>query len=636
MLDAAIVLIFVIYSISVGFAHRRQASRGLDEYFLAGRSISGWKAGCSMAATQYAADTPLLVMGLVATAGIFSLWRLWVYGIAFLMMGFLLAAPWRNARVLTDAELTELRYSGPLAALLRALKAIHLGTLVNCTVLAMVLIAASRLAEPFLVWHEWVPGLVQPVAAWLERFALTLTSVPADHPDVWQYSANNVISIAAIVAFTWLYSTTGGLRSVIATDVVQFIIAMLATACYAFIVVGRVGGLAAIPEKLRTLYGETAAHGLLSFGPIRWDDAMMLFCTVLAVQWFAQVNADGTGYLAQRSMACRSDHDARVAAVTFTFAQVLVRSLLWLPIALGLLILYPVDSLPALGSASESFRVAREATFATGIRDFLPVGVRGLMLTGMLAALASTVDTHLNWGASYWTNDLYKRFVMQSWLKRTPGPRELVWVARLSSVGILCLALWVAVNLSSIQAAWHLSLLFGSGLGIVLILRWLWYRINVYSELTAIAVSCLLSPILLFGVPTLSEGARLLWMTAISSVAVIGVTLLTRPEDEITLRTFYARAKPCGYWRPVARALGEDPAAPRRVFTRALAATILCSITLFCFVIGAGTWLVQTPRGLDLLPPLLLLGVGTALIPLWVRLGFRNTSRDQTPIEKWV
>jgi len=623
MLDALIVLAFVAYSITVGLRHRRRASQNLEEYFLAGRRVPGWQAGLSMAATQYAADTPLLVAGLVATAGVFALWRLWVYGIAFLLMGFVFAAAWRRAGVLTDAEFTELRYSGPVASLLRALKAVHLGTLVNCAVLAMVLIAASRIAETFLPWHLWLPvGVIEPIAQLMERTGFLLTTLPANHPDAWRVAAANVMSITAIVGFTWLYSTTGGLRSVISTDLVQFAIMMAATACYALWILRDIGGVSQLPHRLAALYGSGAAQHLLSFGPPRWDDAMALFCAVLAVQWFAQVNADGTGYLAQRSMACRTDTDARAAAVTFAFAQVLLRSLLWLPIILGLLVLYPAAQLPLAETAPEAFRVERELLFATGIRDVLPVGIRGLMLTGMLAALASTVDTHLNWGASYWTNDLYKRFIMERWLKRTPSGRELVWVARASSVGLLLIALVIAVNLSSIQSAWHLSLLVGSGLGIVLMLRWVWYRINVYSELTAGLSALLLSPILLFGYPGLDEGARLLWMTALSTIAVIGVTLLTKPETMQTLTMFYSRARPCGFWEPVARQCGEDPRLPRRQLWRAVAATVLASGSLFCLLIALGAWVTQGPAGGLRAGPILLLLGGLAMIPLWVRLGF--------------
>lgn len=599
-IDSLILGVFVCYSVAAGFYHRKKASRGPEDYFLAGRTLKGWQAGLSMSATQFAADTPLLVTGLVATAGLFSLWRLWIYALAFLLMGFVLGTSWRRAGVLTDAELTELRYGGRGAFWLRVLKAVHLGTFVNCTVLAMVLIAAARIAEPFLPWHAWLPaGWTEPVAEGMRRIGFALTTLPEDHPRVWIASADNLLSISAIVLFVWLYSATGGLRSVVATDVVQFCLAMAATAGYAWIVLRESGGWRLFPDKLEALYGPESAGRLLSFGPADWSAATWAFCGVLAVQWFAQVNADGTGYLAQRTMACRTDRDARSAAVIFTFAQVLFRSLLWLPIAVGLLILYPVEGAAPGAGGGETFRILREAVFAQGIRDFLPAGLRGLMLTGMLAALASTVDTHLNWGASYWTNDLYKRLLMEGALKRTPSDRELVRVARASTVGILAMALVIAVNLQSIQDAWHLSLLLGAGLGGVLILRWVWYRINLYSELTAGAVSLTLSPVLLFGFPQLSEEARMLWMVGISTAAVLAVTLLTRPERPERLRAFYERARPCGFWGAVAQETGENPAdAPRRL-RRELGSVLLTAAGLLTLLIGAGSALIQAPRGAE-------------------------------------
>jgi len=621
-IDLAILLAFVVYSISVGFRLRRQASRSLVDYFLAGRSLKGWKAGCSMAATQYAADTPLLVTGLVATAGVFSLWRLWTYAIAFLLMGFMFGSCWRRAGALTDAEFTELRYSGGGAAFLRAFKAIHLGTVINCTVLAMVLIAATRLCEPFLIWHEWLPeSFVTPLADALSRWNVSFSSLPLDHPDVWLRSSDNLISILAILAFTALYSTTGGLRSVVATDVLQFAIAMVATFLYAWIVVSRVGGLGMMTEKLGMLYGDEARNAILSFGPHDLSTITVLFLGVLGVQWFAQVNSDGTGYLAQRTMACETDRDAKQAAVVFTFAQVVVRSLLWLPIALCLLILYPVEHLPAMGEASEALRVAREGTFATGIKDFLPIGIRGLMLTGMLAALASTVDTHLNWGASYWTNDLYKRFVMEKFLKRTPKSTELVWVARASNIGIIGFAILIMANLSSIQTAWHVSLLFGSGLGVVLILRWIWYRINLWSEVSALGTSLVLSLILLFAFPNMDEGARLLVMVVVSTAVVIGVTLSTPAEPYDKLLSFYKRVRPPGFWQPIARLSGDDRRDPKRLFGNKLIATTLASVSVFTLLTGIGTLLVGRPAWGTLWGSAGLVLLGVVLVPVWWRLG---------------
>ncbi len=629
ILDILILAAFVAWSVSTGFYYRRRASRGLEDYFLAGRTLKGWQAGLSMAATQYAADTPLLVTGLVAAAGIFAVWRLWVYGIAFLVLAFLLSPLWRRAGVITDAELTELRYGGRASNWLRALKAVYLGTLVNCTVLAMVLTAAARICEVFLPWHSWLPGgTLRPLAEGMKSAGFLLTSLTPDHPEAWIRSADNALSISLIVGFTWLYSATGGLRSVVATDVVQFGIMMAGTVVFAFFVLARVGGPAALPGELAERYGKEAARGILSFGPSGWKEGAGLFCAVLAVQWFAQVSADGSGYLAQRSMACRSDREAKLAGLSFAFVQVVFRSLAWLPIVAALLLVYPAETLPPLGRAPETFTKAREVTFALGIKDLLPAGFRGLMLTGMLAALASTVDTHLNWGASYWTNDLYKAFLMERGLKRKPSPRELVWIARASNLGVLLLALWIGMFLGSIGAAWRVSLLFGSGMGLVLLLRWTWHRINAWSEFAAGGTALLAAPILLFGFPGMQDGERMLWVTGLSAGMLLLVTFLTPPEKMETLKRFYQRVRPPGFWGPVAKACGEEGGAPGRALLRALLAVLLSSATLFSLLVGGGILLVQAPKGGELLLPLGLLAGGIALVPFWWKLGMGGDQKE--------
>ncbi len=267
MIDLLIVTAFIIYSLSSGFIAKSKASQSLEEYFLAGRSVKGWKAGFSMAATQYAADTPLLVMGLIATGGIFMLWRLWIYGIAFLLLGIVLGKSWRRAMVLTDAEFTEIRYSGDGVLFLRGLKAFFYGTLINCTVMAMVLIAATRISEVFLPWNEWIPAeFYNQLVLFVKSIGVPIASTDPNM-GIWAGTTNNIISIFVIVAFTALYSTTGGLRSVIATDVAQFIIAMVATAAYAFVIVDEAGGLGNIIDQLYLLYGQTKADEMLSFGP---------------------------------------------------------------------------------------------------------------------------------------------------------------------------------------------------------------------------------------------------------------------------------------------------------------------------------------------------------------------------------
>ncbi len=630
LLDAAILGTFAVYAVASGLRARRLASRGLDDYFLAGRSLSGTQAGVSMAATQFAADTPLLVTGLIATAGIFSLWRLWIYALAFLLMGFVLAASWRRSGVLTDAELSERRYGGGPALALRIAKAFYFGTLFNCVVLAMVLFATKEIAEPFLTWDHWLPeSIFDPLVRAVRSLGVSFAREGPGLGDASVRSANNLLSITALVSVTALYSTTGGLRSVVRTDIAQFGVMLVATAVYAAWVVSAAGGLDAIDDAIRARFdgrspGGLTASQLLAFTPGEARDAGFAVLAMLGLQWLLQINSDGTGYLAQRSMACRSDSDARHAAVVFVVLQILVRSLLWLPLGLGLLVLFPPD--PSLGQ--DALVADREATYVRGIRELLPPGLVGLLLTGMLAALASTLDTHLNWGASYWTNDLYKRVWCESLQRRDPSPRGAVWVARASTFGILAIALVVMTQLGSIQGAWRVSLLLGAGVGVVLVLRWLWWRMNAWGELVALGTSAVLAPVLLSILPGEQEAARLLAVSAGSTLFGVAAALATAPEDDALLRTFYERARPPGWWGPVAIAAGRDPRSDTQRLGRGLAAVAIAGFSIFSLLTGCGSLLVGSP------PPAWfplreawiasLLVIGTALVPVWWRLGRRS------------
>ncbi|MEE8476419.1 MAG: sodium transporter [Myxococcota bacterium] len=628
-LDVLILLSFTALAIGAGLRARKQASKSLEEYFLAGRTLSGWKAGVSMAATQFAADTPLLVTGLIATGGLFALWRLWIYAIAFLLLGFVLAPLWRRARVLTDAELAELRYSARPAAWLRGIKAVYFGTIFNCTVLAMVLWATKEVAEPFLLWNQWLPSsLFESAESFVTWVGIPFARELGVGSDVWTRSTNNALSLFAIVSVTLLYSTTGGLRGVIQTDLLQFALMLGGMAVYAGFIVAEVGGLDAIPARIRERFAGGGPGGItpdeiLAITPGRARDAGFLVLSVFGLQWLVQMNADGTGYLAQRSMACRSDADAKRAALVFTGLQIVLRSLLWIPIGLGLLLLFPPDPGLALGALSAD----REVSFVRGMAELLPTGARGLLLTAMLAALASTIDTHLNWGASYWTNDLYKRFFCEAWRRRTPSARELVWVARSSNLLILGVALAIMTQLSSIQAAWHASLLLGAGMGVPLLLRWFWWRMNVWGELGAIGMSVLLAPALLWWVPPDQEALRLLSMALGATAAGVGLSLAIGPESMDSLRRFYDRVQPPGFWGPVAKSAGRDPERDRRRLGRGLLATALASLSTFCVLAGLATWLAGSPEpvgwpgGRPLwIAALLLVGVG--VVPVWWRLAF--------------
>ncbi len=622
MLDLLIVVAFIVYGLMSGLRARSKASQSLDEYFLAGRTIKGWRAGVSMAATQFAADTPLLVAGLVATAGVFAVWRLWIYGLAFLLLAWLFASNWRRAGVLTDAEVTRVRYSGRAVAPLRLFKAVYYGTVINCVVLAMVLVAAIRIAEVFLPWHEWLPaGLYQVVASFIEASGIRLgESITGLDPITT--SANNLISILLILVFTATYSITGGLRAVVQTDVMQFAVAMLGTVAYAWFVVDAAGGLGGLTDRVVELYGMEQASKLLSFSPpSNVGEAVLPFLVIVGMQWLFQMNSDGTGYLAQRSMACPTDREARIAGLVFTWLQILVRSLFWLAISIGLLVLYPFS--PAEAGA-DGFTAAREALFVTGIDELMPPGLRGLMLVGLLAALASTVDTHLNWGASYWSNDVYRAVVAPKLLKREAKDKELVLVARISNVVILLIAMVIMANLGSIQTAWFISLLFGAGMGAVLVLRWLWERINLYSELAAMLVSLILAPVLLyyFGTDPGEEWIRLGLMSLITCAAAVLITFVTPRTDDATLQLFYRKVRPFGFWGRTAALCGDQGRA-RGAFGSRVLAVVVTAVSLYSLLVGIGRLAFPPPEGGDWLS-WLSLGVGLVLSPVWLRMALSD------------
>jgi SSS family solute:Na+ symporter len=455
----------------------------------------------------------------------------------------------------------------------------------------MVLVAATRISEIFLYWNEWLPAeIYRPIYDLVRIIGIPLSS-GATGLETYIATTNNLISIMMILVFTALYSTTGGLRSVIATDTVQFSLAMIGTIIYAIVVMSKSGGLGQMVQQLKILYGSVQAEQILSFSPQKME-ALGPFLVIIGLQWFFERNSDGTGYFAQRMMACRSDRDAEVGAFVFAWLQILLRSLVWLVIGVGLLVLYPYS--PG-APVTEQFVAGREILFASGIRDLLPPVVKGMVLTGLLAALASTIDTHLTWGASYWSNDLYKRIINEAWLNRKPPDKELVGIARLSNVIILVIALIIMSNLGSIQTAWYITLLFGAGTGAVLVLRWLWERVNLYSEISAIVVSLIAAPIIL--IATEQEWLRLLSMSVISTVCVIIVTLSTKPVSEKVLSRFYRKVEPPGFWKNTAARSKLDASRPMRTLRNGIYLTITVSLSLYLLLIGFGRLLFPPPDG---------------------------------------
>ena len=444
-LDWLVLLLALAAPVAVGVVHGRRSGSSLSGFFLSGRDLPWWMAGTSMVATTFAADTPLAVTGIVATSGIAGNWLWWNAALGSMLTVVLFARLWRRAGILTDVEFVELRYSGRAASLLRAVRALYLGLPVNCLVIGWVNLALAKVLSIGLGWER-------------------LTAV--------------LFGLAA----TGGYAALAGLRGVVAADLVQFAIALtgaVGLAYYALAAPG-VGGLegllAALPDSTFRLWPTVQdAHGGLAAPSTSMALPVVAFIAYLGVQWWASwypgQEPGGGGYVAQRMMSARDERDAVLGTLWFTVAHYCLRPWPWVLVALAALVLYPDLADP-------------EAGYVLVLRDHLPPGWRGLLVGAFFAAYMSTVSTQLNWGTSYLVNDVYKRFVR-------PGADEahLVGVSRLTTLLVMVVSGAMTFGLESVRQAWEFVLESGAGVGLVLILRWYWWRVTAISELAALAAA---------------------------------------------------------------------------------------------------------------------------------------------------
>lgn len=570
-LDFGILALYLVGSLAVGLRTRERAGSSALEYFLAGRQLPWWAAGTSMVATTFAADTPLAVTGLVASGGVAGNWIWWVWGISHLLAALVFARYWRRLEVFTDAEVLERRYSGRPAAVLRAVKAGYMALFLNTLTLGWVILAMRKIAG------QIVPGL---------------------DPAVVTFGA---------MGLAVLYSALGGLRSVVITDVFQFGLAMVGALALAVAAVQGVGGLSGLQDGLQQTYGARTAD-LLAFVPQGDLPGLPLglFAVLLTVGWWRV--AEGGGYLAQRFAACRSAEDAERAGVLFAVVHNALRPWPWILVGLCALVVWPLDLGPCADTCAEGYQCVagrcvlpdREATYVAMMLRELPPGALGLMVTSLVAAFMSTVDTHVNWGSSYLVRDVWARFV-----RPASGPEEQVRVGRAASLLMGSLAAGLSLGMESIAGAWLFVLTLGSGLGSVTLARWLWWRVNASAELVCLLVSTALAlGLVLAGAPTvaglpnplhlgpISQQARIL-IVSVGSLACWLPVALWAPSDPLDrLVGFYRAARPPAWgWGPVAAAAGaagaRDPWLGRRLLAGALA--------IFGSLFGLGGVLLRAP-----------------------------------------
>ncbi|HUV39727.1 MAG TPA: sodium:solute symporter family protein [Planctomycetota bacterium] len=552
-IDYLVVVVYLAVSLAVGFWFVRRASRSTNEFFISGRNLPWWLAGTSMVATSFAADTPLYVVGLTLAAGISGNWQWWSFAAGGMFSVFLLSRLWRRAAVVTDVELTELRYAGEPAAALRGIRAAYLALPVNCISMAWVILGFVKIAEVLFGWHP-------------------------------------LISTGVCAALTLSYCVVSGFWGVVVTDFLQFIVAMVGSIVLCVLAVGEAGGLGAIASAASTEV--RAGASLLAFFPSVpslssvltrdfWETGFAAFMVFVFVQWWANKNADGGGDVVQRMLAAKNERHAMLASFWFNIANYALRPWPWILVALAALVLIP--------GVNQMKPEDLEYVYPMMIRDYVPAGLMGLLVASLIGAFMSTIDTKLNLGSAYLVNDVYRRFI-----RRDASEKHYIAVSRLASVALMLIASGIALTFNSIRGLFTFLLSFSSGFGIVHLLRWFWWRVNAWSEISAIVATAVIATVLqlLSGVLGLT-GQGVLFFTVVGSAAVwVPVTFLTAPVERGRLIAFYRKVRPYGAWGPVAREAGVPPA-------RGLAWLLVVWVAGTVMVLGAtfaiGKFLLMEP-----------------------------------------
>ena len=547
-LDWAIVGAYMAGTLAIGIWLARRASGSLVEFFVSGRSLPWWLAGTSMAATTFSVDTPLYVTGLVARRGIAGNWEWWAFALSHLLLIYLFARLWRRAEVVTDAELTEIRYGGRPAAVLRGFRAFLFAVPINCIAIGYVMLAMRKVMEAL--------GVLGALPPWL----------PGDER-LWV--------VVGLSVFVMVYAGISGLWGVVATDFFQFGLAMLGALLVAGFAIADIGGLATLKEGVIAA-GRADALRLVP-RPGSPDLPMGTFFAYLGIQWWAWRRSDGGGEFVQRMSACRTERDAEGAAWLFNLLHYVVRAWPWILAALAALVVFPDLADPEMG-------------YPLLMLEYLPAGVLGIVVASFVAAFMSTVSTQINWGASYIVNDLYARFV-----DADASQRRLVALGRLASAVIVAAGGAAAFYARDIGTVFRFMIAIGTGPGAVLILRWFWWRVNAWAELAGMLggfAIALLSYLPAFG--GMGFGLRLA-VTAFGAAAIwIPVMLLTPPESEATLERFYRRVRPAGPgWRRFRARTGLDPDAS---LAQDLLRTVAAAMLLFGGMFALGGALLLEPR----------------------------------------
>jgi Na+/proline symporter len=517
LIDWIVIAIYFIFNLAVGLYLRKKATQSVSDFFISGRNVTWWLAGTSMVATTFAADTPLVVTGLVAKNGIAGNWIWWSMVFSGMLTVFFYAKLWRRAGVLTDVEFAEIRYSGKPAAFLRVFRAIYLGLPINLIIMGWVNLAIVKIIMSVLGFGKFEALLI----------------------------ALGIMLITASI------STLSGLWGVLWTDLFQFVLKMGMVIILAIFAVNASGGLDTLINNLNEIdKTRDPSSSILSFVPdvnSTWMP-MITFFVFIAVNWWASwypgAEPGGGGYVAQRIFCAKNEKHSLLATLWFNIAHYAVRPWPWILVALVAVVRYHNDP---------QFQSDPESGYIRILISDLPAYLRGLMLAAFAAAYMSTIGTQLNWGASYIINDVYKRYV------KDKNEKHYVNISQLVTMALMILSAIVTFYMDSIANAWKFLMALGAGTGLVYILRWFWWRINAWSEISAMIAAFIISLVLQFGFNFKEENptdfAHLLLITVcITTVVWLATTFLTQAEPKEILLSFYRRVRPNPkLWGPIAK-----------------------------------------------------------------------------------
>ena len=525
-IDWVIVIIYMVLTMILGVYLSRRASGGMVDFFVSGRSLPWWLAGTSMAATTFSIDTPLYVAGVVGNRGIAGNWEWWSFGVAHVVMIYVFARMWRRSEIVTDAELTEMRYGGRAAAVLRGVKAFLFAVPINCIGIGYSMLAMTKVVDALQLWQS-------------------VGIQPGEN--------TKLLSVIGISLLVLVYAGFSGLWGVVATDFFQFFLALFGALVVAVVAVNspEIGGMRSLVDQ----FAANTNPEMLSFIPLRLADGGLewsalagipssTFLAYVFLQWWSFRRSDGGGEFVQRLAASKTEAEAEKAAWFFNILHYVIRTWPWVIVALAAVVIYPDLE-------------DRELGYPMLMLDYLPPVMLGLVVSSLIAAFMSTVSTLINWGASYLTNDLYGRFISPN-----ANQSELVFSGRVASILVTFLGAIAAFIATDVATVFRLVIAIGTGPGLVLILRWFWWRINAAAELaamvggfvvgffTSVPVGQAFFSSIAPWIDIDSFGVRLLITSVITTVIWVATLLLTAPESDETLDSFYTKVRPGGPgWR---------------------------------------------------------------------------------------